>query len=88
MITVGFAAFVFVALPLRIFLAAVGIADWTMAWRTVNYITYPLVMPVDLLSPFEANLVGDVRLTEVASLLLFSALAGYLLALLTVRRRG
>ena len=84
--TVVFASFVLVALPLRILLAAIEIADWTMAWRTVHYVTFPFVKPVELVSPIDRNLIGEAMLTEVLALMIFGALAVYLLALLTVRR--
>src|SRR5690554_810346 len=84
-VAVGFASVVFVTLPLRLFLAAMEIADWTTAWRTIDLITLPFVFPVDLLLPFDARLIGDARLIELITTLVFGAAATYWLAMLTVR---
>lgn len=87
MATIVFAAFVLSVLPLRIVLAAVSIASWTAAWRTIDLVTRPFVMPLRLVEPFQAELIGRMTVADVVALLIFGALAVYLLALLTVRRR-
>lgn len=86
-VAVVFAAVVFVALPLRLFLAALEIADWTTAWRTIDLITLPFVFPVDLILPFETTLVGNLRVTDLIATVVFAVAATYWLAMLTVRRR-
>lgn len=86
-VAVAFASIVFITLPMRLFLAALEIADWTTAWRTIELITLPFVLPVDLILPFDSILVGNARLIELIATILFAAIAAYWLALLTVRRR-
>lgn len=86
-LTVGFAALVFVVLPLRIVLAAIDIAEWTTAWRTVNILTLLFVAPLELLPPLRTTLVGHLSVADLLATFLICGLAIYLLTLLTVRRR-
>lgn len=74
-------------LPLRIILAAISIATWTAAWRTIDLATRPFMLPLRPVEPFETELVGRLTVADIVALLIFGALAVYLLALLTVRRR-
>lgn len=87
-VTVAFASVVLVLLPLRFLLAALSIATWTSAWRTVDLLSTPFVAPFRLVGAFDHTLVGNAAVADVAALLLFGGLSLYLLALLTVRRKG
>lgn len=86
-LTVGFASLVFASLPLRLILAAAGIAQWTTSWRVVELVTTPFVVPFELFDPLQGVLFGNVTIAELLATGVFGLLAVYLLALLTVRRR-
>ena len=87
-ITVAFASAVLVLLPLRFLLAALSIATWTSAWRTVDLLSKPFVAPFQLVGVLDQLLVGNALVTDVVAFLIFGGLSLYLLALLTVRRKG
>ncbi len=85
--TIVYAAFVLSVIPLRILLAALSIATWTSAWRTIDIVSRPFVLPLRLFDPLETELIGRMALADIVALLIFGGLAIYLLALLTVRRQ-
>lgn len=86
-LTVGFASLVFASLPLRLILATVGIAQWTTSWHVIELVTMPFVGPIEVFTPFQHVLLGNVTIAELLATGTFGLLAVYLLALLTVRRR-
>ncbi len=86
-LAIGFASFVLTLLPLRLLLAAAGIAQWTTSWRVVELLTVPFVAPFELVDPLTRTLLGNISFAEVLATGIFGFLALYSLALLTVRRR-
>lgn len=87
MILVG-ASTVLVLLLLRVALAAIGIEEWTTAWRVVAYATYPLVKPFEPLAFLREPLLRRLTPAELLATLIFGSAALYALATLTVRRAG
>lgn len=86
-LTIGFVSVVLSSLPLRITLAAAGIAQWTTSWRTVELVTTPFVFPFTAFDPLERLLFRNVMIAELLATGTFGLVALYLLALLTVRRK-
>lgn len=84
---IGFASIVLAVLPLRLILAAAGIAQWTTSWRVVELVTTPFVVPFEVVGPFERMVFRNVTIAELLATGTFGLLAVYLLALLTVRRK-
>jgi uncharacterized membrane protein YkgB len=85
--TIIASAVVLVVLPLRIVLAALSVATWTSAWKTVNLITVPMVWPFRLIGFLDREIGGRLLLADVVALLVLGGITLYMLAMLTVRRQ-
>lgn len=79
------AAFLLVLMGLRVSMALLGVASWTISWRIVAWTSAPLVWPVHRLSGLRTQTINALTVGELLAALVVGIIAAYLLASLTVR---
>ncbi|MFW6074237.1 MAG: hypothetical protein ACOC9Y_01490 [Chloroflexota bacterium] len=72
---------------LRILLAAIDIATWTITWRIIAAITAPVIWIAHIPAGFRTEIIGHLTAGEVVAGVVLWLVAAYLLATLTVRDR-
>ena len=80
------AAAALVLFGLRVVLAGLGVATWTLGWRVVNVPTGVCVRPFLQISALRRTLVGRLELADLLAALLAWLVAMFLLAALANRR--
>lgn len=86
LVVTGIAALVLVLFGLRLALAALSIATWTLGWRVVDLATRPLVAPLGAFDVLDRTPVGRLTLADLLTALICAVLALLSLAALAVRR--
>jgi hypothetical protein len=80
------ASSVLVLLVLRLAMAALDIATWTVGWRVVAAPTGPLVAPLESIEVLTRTPVGRMTLADVLASAVLGVLVMLMFASLTIRR--
>lgn len=75
-------------LGLRVLLAAIDIATWTITWQIIAIVTAPVIWIAHIPAGFRTQLIGHLTAGEIVAAFVGWLIAAYLLATLTVRDRA
>lgn len=79
------AAGILAVMGLRLILALVDIATWTISWRLISWLSAPFVWPLHQLEGLQTELYNRLTVGDVLATVVAGTFAAYLLASLTVR---
>jgi hypothetical protein len=84
--SVGLAALVIVAVAARVLLAVAGVEDWTVAWRIVAWLSFPLYRPLETFPFLTPTPVGRLTVADTITSLVAGSAALYFLAAKSLQR--